>query len=220
MGSLIVPINLGGVNAYCVKTGSAFILFDCGFAANREQLEKVLLTAGVLPGNLNLLALTHGDIDHTGNCVYLRRKYGVPIAMHAADALMVEKGDFNTHRRVNSFLMRAMHVLFKSRFTAMLAGFEKFTPDLFLEEGQNLLQYGLDALILHTPGHTPGSLCFLLPDGDLISGDILQNRSTPRPSAIVDDPLRMAASLQRLKSLQVNTVYPGHGKPFKMSLYH
>jgi glyoxylase-like metal-dependent hydrolase (beta-lactamase superfamily II) len=54
----------------------------------------------------------------------------------------------------------------------------------------------------------------LADNGDLISGDILENRGRPRPTTIVDDEAELAASLERLSKPGITTVYPEHGKPF------
>ncbi len=95
----IKTINLGGVNCYLVKTGDSFILIDTGFPAKRAALDKELASAGCRPGNLKLIVLTHGDLDHAGNCAYLRKKYGTKIAMHTGDFGMVERRDMHWNRK-------------------------------------------------------------------------------------------------------------------------
>jgi len=214
----IKTINLGGVNAYLVKTGTSFILVDTGFADNRAVLEKEMQSAGCAPGNLNLIILTHGDIDHTGSAAYLRKKYGAKIAIHRADVEMVENARLLTDRKVTSPLLRIIQWTFKSNFTKMMANFECFAPDLYLDEGQNLGEYGFEAGVLHIPGHTPGSIAILTASGDLFCGDTLQNYIKPQAAVIVSDVVQLAASIKRLKELPVQTVFPGHGKPFRMSL--
>ena len=72
MAPEIRTINLGGVNCYLLKEGHGSILIDTGFSSKRAFLEKELERAGVVPGNLSLILLTHGDSDHAENCVYLR----------------------------------------------------------------------------------------------------------------------------------------------------
>ena len=217
MPQKIKRINLGAVNCYLVETETGFILVDTGFADKRTILEKEMESSGCTPGKLDLIILTHGDIDHTGNGAYLRQKYGVKIAIHGADAGMVESGRLLTDRRVTSLFLRMMQWLFKSRFTKMMADFERFKPDLTLEEGQNLSGDGFKARVLHIPGHTPGSIAILTEGGDLICGDILQNYYHPQVSAIISDAAELAASIERLKNLPVQTVFPGHGQPFQMS---
>ena len=216
MTAQICPINLGFVNSYLVKTGDGFILVDTGIRGSRPALEKALQNAGCQPGNLKLVILTHGDVDHTSNAAYLGQKYKASIAMHRNDASMVENGEMGPKRKVKSLFLRAMHVVMRisGGNGKMMAGFDKFKPDVYLEEGQSLKEYGFDATVLHLPGHTQGSIALLAADGALICGDTLENRGRPQPAGIVDDEAELAASLARLSKLTITTVYPGHGKPF------
>jgi hydroxyacylglutathione hydrolase len=215
----IKTINLGGVNCYLVNTEKGFILVDTGLADKRTTLEKALEQAGCVPGKLDLIILTHGDIDHSGNCAYLRTKYGTKIAIHPADTEMVKSGQLLKDRKVTSLLLRTIQFLSKSSFTKMMDQFERFTPDLFLEEGQRLDDYGFNASVLHIPGHTPGSIALLSAAGDLICGDTLQNYTKPLPTVIIADTVQLAESVKRLKNSPARMVYPGHGKPFPMSLF-
>jgi glyoxylase-like metal-dependent hydrolase (beta-lactamase superfamily II) len=97
-----------------------------------------------------------------------------------------------------------------------LSSYEKFIPDMYLVDNQDLSTYGLDATIVHVPGHSKGSICVLTADGDLFCGDLLVNTDTPAMNSLIDDSAEMGASVERLKTLQIKTVYPGHGKPFQM----
>jgi len=216
MSAEICPIRLGFVNCYLVKTGDGFILVDSGMRSSRAALEKALINTGCFPGNLKLIVITHGDIDHTGNGAYLRQKYRTKIAMHRDDASMVENGEMRPKRKVKSPFLRMMHGIMRisGATKKMAADFERFKPDIFLEEGQSMKEYGFDATVLHLPGHTRGSIMLLSVDGDLISGDTLENRGRPHPAMIVADEAELAGSLERLSRLDITTVYPGHGKPF------
>ena len=88
MSHQIRTISLDGTNCYLVKTDSGYILIDTGFPFQRSNLEKALEKEGCNPGNLKLIVVTHGDIDHTGNCAFLRERYKVRIAMHEGDTEM------------------------------------------------------------------------------------------------------------------------------------
>ena len=221
MTSEIQPINLGFVNSYLIHTGDGFILVDTGIRSSRGNLEQALDKAGCQPGNLKLIILTHGDIDHSDSAAYLRGKYQSKIAMHRGDASMVENAAMRPKRKVTSPMMRVMHAIMRltGSTAKMAATFERFTPDVSLEEGQSLQAYGLDAVVLHIPGHTPGSIGILTGSGELISGDTLENRGKPRPAGIIADEAEFTASLARLAKLNVTTVYPGHGKPFPMEAF-
>ena len=208
-------IDLGFVNAYLCKTDAGCILVDTGMRSQRSALEAALTSAGCTPGILKLIVATHGDIDHTSNCAYLRERYGAPVAMHAADFPMVENGEW-PKRKVTSRSLGLMHVVMRlSGVTKrMAAGFERFKPDLELEDGQSLGAYGLDATVLHIAGHTPGSIGLALSTGELVCGDTLENRGGLHPTRIVDDEAKLAASLERISKLGITTVYPGHGRAF------
>ena len=102
----ITTINLKwlfvDVNCYLVKTGDGYILIDSGLSNRRANLEKALENAGCKPGNLKLIIITHGDVDHIGNCAYLREKYGVKIAVHPGESRAVEYGDMLSNRKIRN----------------------------------------------------------------------------------------------------------------------
>jgi len=95
--------------------------------------------------------------------------------------------------------------------------FQTFEPDLTLSDGQSLEEYGVDAKVLHVPGHTPGSIVVLLQDGDLIAGDIVSNMVRPGRSPFIWDRAQLRDSIGKLKQMDLGTIYPGHGKPFPAS---
>jgi hydroxyacylglutathione hydrolase len=212
-------INLGGVNCYLVKAGDGFVLIDTGISSKRGILQKELASAGSRPGKLKLVILTHGDVDHADNSAYLRAEYGTEIAMHRDDAGMVERGDMSWNRKARPDRISAMGriIILMGRILPFFGGpgkFAPFTPDLYLEDGQDLSAYGLHAQVLHLPGHSKGSIGILTAAGDLFCGDLLMNMIRPDVHFMVDDLAAAHASIEKLKSLRVHTVYPGHGKPF------
>jgi hydroxyacylglutathione hydrolase len=68
------------------------------------------------------------------------------------------------------------------------------------------------------PGHSKGSISLLTASGDLFCGDLFENSKAPALNSLMDDPAAARASLETLKSLQIKTVYPAHGRPFEMDL--
>ncbi len=201
------------VNAYLVKGDSGFVLIDTGLASHRARLEEALHSAGCRPGDLRLIVLTHGDPDHSGNAAYLREKYGAKIAMHKREVPAVEHGDMFLSRGrmpLPRRLLKPLMGLFRLRKR------DRFTPDVYLDDGDRLVDYGLDATILHVPGHSAGSIAVLTADGVLFSGDFLENRTRPSTATLVDDAEALKASLERVRTLDIRIVYPGHGKAFTL----
>lgn len=210
----ILTIKLGGVNCYLVCAGDGFVLIDNGTPEKRARLEAELAAAGCRPGDLRLIVVTHGDYDHAGNAAYLRDRYGAEIAMHREDAGRVERGDWSRGMKPRPDKFGLVYRIV-SRFIKPGA-FETFTPDVCVEEGQRLTDYGLDAAVLHLPGHTRGSIGVLTDDGDLFCGDLMDSMGKPSLQFFIDDMASARASLETLRGLNVRIVYPGHGKPFPL----
>jgi glyoxylase-like metal-dependent hydrolase (beta-lactamase superfamily II) len=158
-----------------------------------------------------LIILTHGDFDHCGNAAHLHQAFGCPIAMHADDAGMVEHGDMFVNRKPPNALIRSLLPFFTGFGRA-----ERFTPDVLLKDGADLMGYGLAARILETPGHSKGSISILTVAGELFCGDLLVSTKEPQLNSLIDDMTAATTSLLRLQSLGVTTVYPGHGPPFAL----
>ncbi len=210
---LMLGSGLLGVNAYLIETHLGFVLVDTGTHGKRAELERRLEAAGCAPGTVKLIFITHGDFDHIGSAAYLRRRFDAPVAMHEGDAAMAAQADMFAGRKQPGFIARALLPLF-----ARLRSEDRFEPDVILTEDSDLTEYGLaGARILLLQGHSAGSVGLLLSDGSLFVGDVLENRSSPKLGSIMDDVPKAQASVQRLRTLHVSTVYPGHGAPFSMS---
>jgi glyoxylase-like metal-dependent hydrolase (beta-lactamase superfamily II) len=210
--SLALPLRMGAVNCYLVDTGAGHVLIDTGGPNRRVQLEAELARAGCGPGDLRLIVLTHGDFDHIGNAAYLRERHGAPIAMHRDDVGMAEQGDMFWNRANRNALL--------GRVAPALFGFgaaERFTPDLFVGDGDDLAAYGFDARVISLPGHSAGSIGVLTSSGDLFCGDLLENTKGPALNALMPNPAAGRASVERLREKGVRTVYPGHGRLFLLA---
>jgi glyoxylase-like metal-dependent hydrolase (beta-lactamase superfamily II) len=210
----IITINHGGVNCYLIKTSNGFFLIDTGFSKKRPEIETDLQKAGCTTENLQLIILTHGDFDHTGTAAYLRQKYGAKIAMHPADVGMVENGDLFYSRKAN-FLTKDMGKLILVLLNTRLKEVDRFTPDFNITEAFDLSAYGLNAKILHTPGHSAGSISILTSEGNLFCGDLLENKKEPAKGSLLPDKAGFDNSLKKLRQLEINIIYPGHGEPFE-----
>ena len=141
-----------------------------------------------------LVVNTHGHSDHIESLARLKELTGAQLAIHELDIPMLSD--------------------------AMLSGAAMFgfsqhdiTAERLLKEGDAIALPGTDSLlsVLHTPGHTPGSLC-LLGDCMLFSGDCLFAGGIGRVDLPGGDERAMMRSLARLAQLDPHTVvYPGHG---------
>ena len=169
-----------------------------GFA-NSYIYGTVLVDAGVLPmavkpfkDQINTIVLTHCHFDHTARVKEIAHMCKAKVAIHKNDARGLLEDTWSL----------SMH------FGARPPG---IAPDVVLNEGDFIG----DLQVLHTPGHTPGSIC-LLAERDLVlfSGDtVFSDGCFGRYDFPGGSRMELARSLDRLALLDVEGLYPGHGEP-------
>ncbi|MDR2765412.1 MAG: MBL fold metallo-hydrolase [Tannerella sp.] len=179
------------------ETGEA-VLIDCGCVTPAE--ERTLVDY-VSRHHLTIkrLLCTHLHFDHVPGNRFAERTYGVRPEAHRNDTEQLPPPEVQ---------IRFMHVSFPVEFVEI--------GNNFLEDGETI-SFGHSKLTaLHTPGHSPGSLCFHAPqDGFVIAGDVLFQGGIGRTDLWGGDYHTLIASIrERLLTLpEHTTVYPGHGNP-------
>lgn len=210
-------VRVGITNTYLVRDSGA-ILVDSGEPGRAAAvLRKLRSRVGPLP-DIRLLLLTHGHLDHTGNADALKRETGARVAIHEGDAGWLTRGDLAIPDGLTPWgrLMGAC----ARRVIPRLLSAPAVAPDIVLADDLSLAVYGIAGRVVHTPGHTPGSITLLLESGDAIVGDLVMN-GLPfclRPSLAVigDSRAELEASWRHLLDLGARTIHPGHGRPFQV----
>jgi hydroxyacylglutathione hydrolase len=144
---------------------------------------------------LRQIIVTHAHIDHVGGAALLRKSTGAPVVMNQQDLGLLG--------------MMEMQAGWLGVPTPQVA-----PPDASAEDGLTIGLTTLPAQVLHTPGHTPGSICLLFPDHHLLlAGDTLFAGSIGRTDLPGGDGQQILRSLrERLLVLPDSTrVLPGHG---------
>jgi hydroxyacylglutathione hydrolase len=141
------------------------------------------------------ILLTHSHWDHFGDAAVLKDYYKVPVYIHPEDARNLE---FPGSDRIPCW----------TRLTGV-------KPDHLLKEGDLISIGDLRLRVIHTPGHSPGSVCFYDEAGGiLIAGDTLFHGSIGNLAVPTAEAKRMWPSLKKLAALPtVTKVYSGHGSP-------
>lgn len=203
--SKIHQIKCGNVNSYIVSNGSNAILVDTG---REKYKEKVLKECRNF--NIRLIVLTHGHVDHIQNTDFLAEQLKVPVAMSKSDISLI--GDNMTQQ------MSSSEFLGKIILSASIKSFRKdkvstFMPTVFLNGGDSLNEYGIQAKIIDLPGHTKGSIGIDVDNESLIAGDALMNMFYPTVSHIYTDRDMMIKSAAKISNLGNRKIYFGHGSP-------
>jgi hydroxyacylglutathione hydrolase len=189
----VFPAGPAETNAYligCPKTKRAAVI-DVPF----ESTDRILKRANALSLQIERILLTHSHWDHTAEAAVLKEKLDIPVFVHEEDGKNVEEPGSD-----------GLPLYFPIRGVK---------PDGYLTDGQKILVGELELEVIHTPGHTPGGVCFYLAkEKALFSGDTLFQGTIGNLSFPTARPALMWESLKRLAALPSETkVYPGHGDP-------
>jgi glyoxylase-like metal-dependent hydrolase (beta-lactamase superfamily II) len=215
MAAEIHSLDVGFTNCFIIK-GEGVILVGGGAPGQRKAFIRAMEEIAMDPREIRLIVITHGHFDHYYSGSEFQELTGAPIAMHRRDKERVDEGSklipggLSPWGGLVSALLRLMapFLRMKSLDVEVIIG----------DEGLSLRGYGVPGRIIHTPGHTEGSVSVLLDSGEAFVGDLAMNglplRLGPGLPVLGYDIERVKESWRTLLKEGAETVYPSHGKPF------
>ena len=177
------------VSCYLVSKGNKVLVFDPG-----DDVEKIIERLDA--NSLIPLAIinTHAHYDHVGAVQELKDKYNIPFLLHSKDKRLLN------------------HASIYRSFVGESVKFKIPVIDSFLDESDELVIEDFKVKVLHTPGHTEGSVCFLMYDF-IITGDTLMKGKVGRTDLPGADIEKYKQTLIKLLELpDLTKIYPGHGE--------
>ena len=208
-GIHLIP-KVRGANAYLLQGEAGITIVDTGLPGNAPRILDYVESIGCHRSDIKTIALTHPDMDHAGSAARLREATQAKVAIHEADApgLSEEKALKKVKHSRNRLLLRALGAFMR---------FQRLNADVFLRNSDII-----DGLtVIHTPGHSEGSISLYLPDRALFVGDALatdSNRKLSLPPKSLSVDLDLAKeSVRKISQLEFSILLPGHGPPIEQN---
>jgi glyoxylase-like metal-dependent hydrolase (beta-lactamase superfamily II) len=206
--------GLSTANVYLLVSNGELTLVDGGMPPDADRIVAQIETGGYDPARLASIIVTHAHGDHIGGIPKLVQRFDADVIAHRAEAPYLE--------RTASMPVRGAVKKF-GRWVSDLMTRETEGIDMTLrvEEGETLDVLG-GLQVIHTPGHTPGSMVLYQPErkllfcGDLIfNGHPLTGRGGLQfaPKLFSVDPQELERSVQKLADLEISALCGGHGDP-------
>jgi hydroxyacylglutathione hydrolase len=209
-GQVVSRILSGRSNSFLVQNNEHHLLVDTARTNKWRQLSKTLDALIIKGGTLDMLVLTHTHFDHAENAAAIKTKYDSNIAVHRSEADYVEKGDSPLPQGT-----RLLTKLVIKLFAKALQPHFRYEPaevDILVDERFDLQELGFNGYLIHTPGHSKGSLSLILDDEIAMVGDMLFSRI---PGALfpvyADDPALLIKSWKLLLQTECRIFLPAHG---------
>jgi len=210
---------LGMINSFVIKGTKKHILVDSGIPGSEKKILNQVKSNGIDKKDIGLIIVTHGHIDHFGSTAELKRELGVPVLIHGLDAVALRTGKsmVETLKPNKQYWNILKRKLIRDKASPC-------EPDIILTGDCNygLNEWGVNGKVIHTPGHTPGSLSVILDDGNaiimdlassgiLLGGMMLYSRMKHPP--FHDDLPTLKTSIEKVLIEKADKFYLGHGGP-------
>jgi glyoxylase-like metal-dependent hydrolase (beta-lactamase superfamily II) len=208
------------VSCYLLEEAGEVTIIDAGVPAYYGELPGELAAMGRTIEDVRAVVLTHGHDDHIGFAERLRAERDVPVSIHELDAALARGEVGNPSAGMGERRLRSLlhYLLWLMRHGAMrttaLMEVGTFDPGTTLDVPGALR-------VIHTPGHTHGSVTFHAPEhdalfvGDALATDaVITERRGPQICPFAADPDEALASLASIEELEAHWLLPGHGEPW------
>ena len=208
-------INLWISNAYLVEAPRGMVLIDAGLAGQSRPVFRLL--ERLKRDDLRWIFLSHAHGDHTGSAAQIRDRSGAAIALHGFDADDARRGasvlgSIGRTLRLDWPLVPLLERAIRT---------DPIPVDRELADLDRLEGLGVSARVLHTPGHTQGSATLIVDERHAFVGDLISGSGKPHlQRTYAQDWDALAPSARKLLSLDLETIYPGHGRVIRAEGLH
>ncbi|RJR33000.1 MAG: MBL fold metallo-hydrolase [Desulfobacteraceae bacterium] len=215
----IHPIKLGVDNCYILQDEGT-VMIDGGAPNTIKKFKARIEKLKIDPREIQLIILTHGHWDHIGSARDFKALTGARLALHEKEKGWLE----NSLKPMPPGVSLWGHIfggIVKAFLPLVRIPAEKV--DVVLDDNDfSLAEYGIHGEVIHTPGHSAGSVSVLLETGDAFVGDMAMNtfpmRFTPGLPIFAENMNILKSSWEKLLDRGAQTVHPAHGSPFPIKI--
>lgn len=212
----VYALPLGYVNAFLLAEEDGLTLVDSGLRGNLKAIQRAIRGIGRKPEDIRHILITHHHADHVGGLATLKANSGATVYAHPLDAPVVSGESKRPGVNPGSMLGKVAGPLV-TRLSANNP--PPATVDREVNEGDEL-PIGGGIQVIHTPGHTIGSVAYLAPmhGGVLFAGDAAAHMfgRLGKPMLMFTEDMEQAKdSIRRLAGMEFDTACFGHGTVVK-----
>ena len=209
----IYRIKVSRSNIYLIA-GKTLTLIDTGMPGDGAEVLKTITALGRNPAEVSHILITHGHTDHIGSLAFLKKATGAKVIAGAPDADYIQGKKKPWHMAREGFGGKLFKIIlfFAETFVFTL---EPAAVDQACGGGE-VIDCNGGITVIATPGHSPGSLSYYLPDKRILfTGDALSGEPEAKlpPRAGCADYQQALASVKKLAALPLEICCFGHGRP-------
>ena len=202
-GITIERLNTLRCNCYVIQCAGAVYLVDTSVLMERQSIERQLKKLGI--SGLDGIILTHVHTDHVGNAACFQKKFNCLVYVHAHERTALRDGCCPLPQGTLPFTKKVVSV---AGALGLWTCFEPCRNVMAVENGQYI---GPGLRVLHTPGHTKGSMSLILNEDIALVGDAIIHRNKQVYPPFANDERQVKNSLQKLLETNCQQFLPGHG---------
>lgn len=208
-------IKTMNTNNFLIKTNTGYLLIDAGMGRNYQTFIRKFQKINVDINKIEYILLTHHHSDHIAFLSQLLEDTNAKVIVHKKEIPDLEEGKNKVGQYKKNVFFNALNKALKQIISDKFEPIKLRENDIVIEsDDMELLRgIGIDGVILHTPGHTDGSLSIVLSDGTSFVGDTVMNFILSSPDPFVFQSMdEVFDSWDKLCKNGAKTLYPAHGK--------